>query len=261
MVIITLVSLYPIFLLIVTAFKSNKEFVFNKISIPIEPTLEPIKNAINNGLFFRWMLNSTIVTFTSVILAIIIAVIAAYPLAKMKFRGQNAIVNILIALLVVPSVALVVPLYALFAYMQITDTYLGITIIYAGLIIPFAVYFLISFFKTIPNELLESARIDGCTNIRILTNIIIPLSRPAIVTLIIINALWVWNELIIALIFLHSDEMRTIMVGLTVFQSRFSTNITSVFAGLLLASIPLIALYIAFQRFFIRGMIQGAIKG
>ncbi|MCL5073476.1 MAG: ABC transporter permease subunit, partial [Actinobacteria bacterium] len=120
---------------------------------------------------------------------------------------------------------------------------------------------LVSFFKTIPNELMESATIDGCSSIKVLFKIIVPLSKPAIVTLIITNALWVWNELIIALVFMHTDKMRTVMGGLTVFQSKYSTNITTTFAGLFIGSLPLIILYISFQRYFIRGIISGALKG
>ena len=261
MVIIVLLALYPIFLLFVNAFKGSEEYLINKFSIPFQPTLSSIREALHGGKFFRWMFNSFAITFGSVFLGTVFSVFAAYPLAKMNFKGKNLITNIVIILMVVPAVAMIVPLYNMMSKLELINIYQGIIVVYAAIILPFSVYLLISFFRTIPNEILDSARVDGCSNFRILISIIIPLSKPSILTLIIINALWVWNELIIALTFTHTDEMRTIMAGLTVFQARFNTNVTATFAGLFISTLPLLIIYIVFQRFFIRGLLAGAIKG
>jgi len=261
MIIIVLVALYPIFFLLVTSFKSPAEYLTNKFSIPLQPTILNFIEAMRGGKFIRWIFNSLVITFGSVMVGIILSIFAAFPLSRMQFKGRQTITNLMIVLMVIPAVAMIVPLYIMFSRFKLIDTYQGAIIIYAAILIPFSIYLLISFFKTVPNEILESARIDGCSNFKILINIIIPLSMPSIVTLIIINSLWVWNELIIALVFLHTDSMRTVMAGLTVYQAKFGTNVTAVFAGLFISSLPLIILYIVFQRFFIRGLVSGAIKG
>ncbi len=127
--------------------------------------------------------------------------------------------------------------------------------------IPFSIFLLTNFFRAIPRELIESALTDGATNLRVLVQIILPLSAPALVTLVVVNALWVWNELLIALVFLPEDELKTLMVGITVFRSRYNLDVPITMAGMLLASIPMILLYIFGQRFFIRGLTAGAVKG
>ncbi|MCK5568814.1 MAG: carbohydrate ABC transporter permease, partial [Spirochaetes bacterium] len=122
-------------------------------------------------------------------------------------------------------------------------------------------YLLTSFFRTLPGEIVEAAIMDGCSNFKVLSKILVPLSIPPVLTLIIVNALYVWNDLLIALVFLPKNKMRTLMVGVTIFKSRFNLDVPLTMAGLLMISLPMIILYIVFQRFFIRGLTSGALKG
>jgi ABC-type glycerol-3-phosphate transport system permease component len=118
-----------------------------------------------------------------------------------------------------------------------------------------------SFFKTLPREIVEAAIVDGCGTFKILSKVLVPLSMPPVVTLIIVNALYVWNDLLIALVFLPKTEMRTLMVGITIFKSRFNLDVPLTMAGLFLISLPMILVYVIFQRFFVRGLTSGALKG
>jgi ABC-type glycerol-3-phosphate transport system permease component len=136
-----------------------------------------------------------------------------------------------------------------------------VILIYAGLTTPFSVYMLTNFFRSIPRELIESALTDGASHLRVLLQIVVPLSLPALVTLVVVNSLYVWNELLIALVFLPEDELKTLMVGLTVFRSRYNLDVPVTMAGMLLAALPMIILYVFGQRFFIRGLTAGAVKG
>ena len=120
---------------------------------------------------------------------------------------------------------------------------------------------LTNFFKTIPHEIVESALIDGASLLDILVRIVLPLSAPALVTMIVVNALWVWNDLLIALILLPDDNLRTLMVGITLFGGRFSNDVPVAVAGMLMAALPMFLLYVVGQRYFIHGMVAGAIKG
>jgi raffinose/stachyose/melibiose transport system permease protein len=156
---------------------------------------------------------------------------------------------------------MIIPLFLLLARLQLISTYPGAILVYAGLLTPFSIYLLTNFFKSIPHEIIESALIDGASSFDVLLRIVLPLSGPALMTLIVVNTLAVWNDLLIALVLLPQDQMRTLMVGVTVFGSRYNSDIPVAMAGMLLASIPMLLLYLVGQRYFIRGLVAGALKG
>lgn len=260
LVISSVIALYPVLWMISMAFKDKAQYFENKYFFSWPLKLTSLFKAVRGGKFALWFLNSTVLTLGSVILSTFIAIIAAYAFAKMKFRGKDIIMNILISVMVIPVVVLIVPLFILYTQAGLMSTYQGLIIMYTAIVLPFSVYLLTNFFKTIPSEIMEAGIIDGCSTFRILTKIVIPLSGPSITTLIVVNALWVWNELLLALVFLPKDELRTLMVGITVFKSRYNIDIPVTMAGLFLTTLPMIILYIIFQRFFIRGLTAGAIK-
>ncbi len=261
LIIITIIALYPIYWMIVTAFKSQPDYLVNKFGFPQALHFGNLITALRGGRFARWFLNSIIITTGATVTSTTIASFAAFAFAKMPFKGSDTLLNFVISLMVVPPVVMIVPLFILYAQLKFTSTYQGIIILYTGLTMPFSVYLLTNFFKTVPHDIVESALIDGCNHFRIMLRIYIPLSAPAIVTLIIVNALWMWNELLLALVFLPKDEMRTLMVGITAFKSKLNLDIPVTMAGLFLSTLPMLVLYIVFQRFFIRGLTAGATKG
>jgi ABC-type glycerol-3-phosphate transport system permease component len=163
-------------------------------------------------------------------------------------------------MIVMPPVIMIVPLFLLMVNANLVNTYWSAIIIYTGLMIPFSIYLLTNFFRTVPREILDSGQIDGCSRLRIFTALILPLSMPALVTLVIVNALFVWNELLIALTFLQDDSVRTLMAGLTEFKGRFFLNQPLIMTGALIATIPMVVVYVAGQRFFVRGLVAGAVK-
>jgi ABC-type glycerol-3-phosphate transport system permease component len=261
LIIITLVALYPVYWMIITAFKSQPDYMLNKFGLPRTIHVVNLLTALRGGRFARWFLNSFIITVGATFASTTIASFAAFAFSKMPFRGSNTILNVVISLMVVPPVVMIVPLFILYAQLNMNSTYQGIIILYTGLTLPFSVYLLTNFFRTVPHDIVESALIDGCSHFGIMWRIFIPLSAPALVTLIIVNALWMWNELLLALVFLPKDEMRTLMVGITAFKSKLNLDIPVTMAGLFLTTLPMVVLYITFQRFFIRGLTAGATKG
>jgi ABC-type glycerol-3-phosphate transport system permease component len=167
----------------------------------------------------------------------------------------------LIALMVVPPIVLVVPLFQIAAALSQLNTYQTVIVIYTGILLPFSTFLLASFFRTISGSLIEAARIDGAGTWHIFFAIVLPLSGPAIATVVTVQSLWVWNELLIAIIFMQDDSLRTLMVGLTVFNSRYRIDVPVVMAGMLWATLPMLLLYLMGQRFFIRGLTSGSVKG
>src|SRR5205085_10486189 len=141
---------------------------------------------------------------------------------RMRVLGRNALSALGTALTVVRPVVMLLPLFILFTNLNLVSTYQGVVLSYAGLTLPLSIYMLTNFFRSIPHELIESALTDGARNLAVLLRIVLPLSAPALVTLIVVNGLWVWNELLIALIFLPSDNLKTLTVRVTVLQNKYT---------------------------------------
>ena len=257
MVGIGVLTLYPLYFILITAFKTRDEYLDNKFLPPSDPTFENFRAAFRDGELLRWIANSAGITIASVAIAAVVAALAAYPLARTRFYGRRPFMALNVMLLVVPPVVLVVPLFLFFIGLGLVNSPLAVIIIYVGLLLPFSIYLLVNFFATIPRSLEEAARIDGAGQLRTLWSVFVPLSAPAIVTIVVVNAVWVWNELLIALVFLQDDDRRTLTAGLTFFQGRFQTNEPLVMTGALIATIPMLLLYIAGQRFFVRGLTAG----
>lgn len=257
MIVVSVLTLYPLYFVVVTALKTQKEYATNRMLPPAHPTLHNFGDAFRDGELLRWMANSMIVTVAAVAVSTLIAALAAYPLSRRTFPGRKAFIGLNVMLMVIPPVVLVVPLFLLFVNLHLINSRLGVVLIYIGLLIPFSIFILVNFFATIPRSLEEAALIDGASTWRVLRFVISPLAAPAIVTVMVVNSVWVWNELLIAVVFLQDNEARTLTAGLTFFQGRFLTNDPLVMTGALIASLPMLAIYIAGQRFFIRGLSAG----
>lgn len=260
MISIAVAAIYPVYYMLATSLKTKSAWTADQFGLPLKPTLDNFGAVFADGRIPAWLLNSVLVTGASVILATIVATFAAFAIARIPFRGATFLLRLMIALMVIPPAVLILPLFLGFQPLGLVNTYQGVILIYAGMIVPISVYMLVSFFKTLPVELFESARIDGASTLRILVSIVVPLSAPGFVTLIVVNALWVWNELLIALVFLQDDNMRTLMAGLTQFKGHFSVNEPLVMAGTFIAALPMLVLFLAGQRFFVRGLVAGAVK-
>lgn len=254
------IALVPTIYMISTSLKSQDEYVRDKVGLPVSPVLDHFKSALIDSPFLLWMTNSVILVVGSVLLSAVVSCLGAYAIARMRFAGRDTLFAVSTSLMAVPPVVMIVPLFVLYTQLDLISTYRGAIIIYAGLITPFSVYLLTTFFSTLPNELFESARIDGANDLAILWRVVVPLSLPALLTLVVVNSLYVWNDLLIAIIFLQDDASRTLMAGLSVFQGRYNNQIPLTMAGMVIASAPMVILYIAFQKYFIRGLMAGAIK-
>ena len=256
-----LLILFPGYFLLITPFKTQANYSADKLGLPDPFFFGNFATALRGGRFFLWFANSMIMVVGAVILSTVVAALAAFAFSRMRFRGQTPLLAIITALMVIPPVVMIIPLFIFFSSVGMSGSYLSAVLVYAGLVTPFAVYLLTNFFRTIPHEIVESALIDGATTLEILTHILIPLSAPALVTLVVVNSLWVWSDLLIALVLLPTDEKRTLMVGITVFGSRYNSDVPVAIAGMIMASIPMLLLYIVGQKYFTRGLVAGALKG
>ena len=260
LLIFSLIAVYPVYYMVVTAFKTRQNWLHDQFGLPNPVTLQNFADAFSRGNIPLWFGNSLIVTFFSLIASTVVSALAAYAIARFRFAGRAFYFNSMIALMVIPPAVLILPLFVLMVNISLVNTLTSVIIIYSGLLIPFSVYLLVSFFRSLPSELFDAAAIDGCTNLDTFWRITLPLSTPALVTLVVVNALFVWNELLIALVFLQSESAKTLMPGLTTFKGHFTLNEPLIMAGTLIATVPMILLYLFGQRLFVEGLVAGAVK-
>jgi ABC-type glycerol-3-phosphate transport system permease component len=256
-----LVTLYPIYYIFSNSLKSRPAYAENPLAPPYQPVLYNFVQVFRAPNFLRWFLNSALLTASTAVLCLLISALGAFALSRMRFRGRKVLTNASIALMVIPEIVMIIPLFVLMARVRLVNTYPSAIIIYTGMFLPFAMYLLRSFFITVPQALIESALIDCCGSLRIFATIVLPLSRPILLSLFVVCSLYVWNELLVALIFLQREQMRTLMVGLALFQGRFSINTPLIMAGMAVATAPMLILYGFCQRYLIRGLIAGSLAG
>jgi raffinose/stachyose/melibiose transport system permease protein len=257
LIVISLAALYPLYFIVATAIRSNTAYQLDPTGLPTHPTLSALRSMVLHQPLPRWMWNSFLVTVSSVAASTLIALLAAYAAVFGRFRGHKVFLSTSVALMVVPPVTLLVPMFVFMVNTGWVNHLQSVIVFYTGLLVPFAVFFLSNFFRTVPNELIEAASSEGAGPFTVLRRIVLPLSGAATFTLVVVQAIWVWNELLIALVFLQNENARTLMAGLTQFQGRFATNEPLVLAGALISIAPVVLLYLSGQRFFVRGLTAG----
>ncbi|SNY24142.1 carbohydrate ABC transporter permease [Paractinoplanes atraurantiacus] len=264
-VVMTLVALLwisPLVLLVITAVRPLSDFIANgPLSWPGTFTFDNFADAWGIGNFATTYRNSLILLVLKVPLGVFISAMLAFALAKLRIRFGTAIMYTVFLGLTIPIYITIVPVFVMARSAGITDSLIGLIGPYLAFGIPFEVLVLQSFFRQLPDEILEAARIDGAGAWRTFLTIALPLSAPALVTVFILDAVATWNEFLFALILLNSDAHKTIPVGLLNFQGQFSNNNTGLAAGILIAVVPILVAYTFLQRWIVGGLTAGASKG
>jgi raffinose/stachyose/melibiose transport system permease protein len=255
--IICVAALYPLWFIVSTALKSNAAYQVDPTGFPSHPTLTSLRSILTDQPVPRWMWNSFLVTLSSVAVSTLIALFAAYAIVFGRFRGHRVFLSTSVALMVVPPVTLLVPMFVFMVDSGWVNHLQSVIFFYCGLLVPFGIFFLTNFFRTVPQELVEAAAVEGAGPFTVLRSVVMPLSGAASFTLIVVQSIWVWNELLIALVFLQDESARTLMAGMAQFQGRYATNQPLVMAGALISILPIVLLYLSGQRFFVRGLTAG----
>ncbi len=261
LLIVALLCLFPIVWMLSTSLKGTQEAFASYSLIPETWRFSNYSEAWGQANFGIYFLNSIIYTFTVMVGVWIISTMGAYGFARLKIPGKNGIFYILVGSLMIPIPGSFIPLYLLMNYYHLTGTRLGyvLPMISAGLAT--SIFILKSFFESVPKEFEEAATIDGCSKFGIFSKIMVPLSKPAWITVLIFTALSTWNDYLWALIMFNRKELMPIQVGLRVFQGQYFTRYEMLMAGTAIAAIPVIALYIFFQKSIVSGVMSGGIKG
>lgn len=250
----------PLYVLITTALKTNKEIYTNPVGLPAAPQWENFLMAIEKGKILTYAANSIIVTVISVILIIILQTMCSYGLYRLQHtKFGRFLYGFCVTGLMIPMVGYS-SLIILYRNAGLYDSRAALVVASVASSLPFAVMFLVSHMKHVPSDLIDAARVDGCSNFRILTNVVAPVIMPAITSIGVLNTINVWNNMIMPMLLMSSSEKYTIPIGLMSFKGNYSTQYNYLFAGIIITAIPMLVLYFTCQKKFVESM-AGSVKG
>jgi len=261
LIVLSVLFVIPLVFIAFTAVKSNADLMNHPFyTLPKQLHWDNFLKAWKQGRMDMYMKNTVLISVIKVPLGILIEALAAFALTRLHFKWSEPLFTLFLVGMMIPMQATLVPLNILLNKTHLVSTYPGIILIYIGFGIPFGILILRGFFRTIPKELDEAALIDGCGDIGKFLRVIIPLSMPAIATLVIFDFMATWNEFLLAQIFITKDTMKTITTGLMAFRGQFTTDYTLLNAAVLISIVPIFIVYLTFQKYFVNGM-AGSVKG
>ncbi len=254
------IVLGPLLLVVSNALRPTREIFKNPIGLPTSPSFASFVKAWEEASFNTYFLNSLMITVASVLLATAVASLASYILGRYTFSGSRLLAAYFLAGLMLPFRLAIVPLFLLLNNMGLIDNRVGLILVYAATGIPFSVFILSSFFRQLPKELSEAARIDGAGEFTIFGRIMLPLVRPALATVIVFQFVPLWNDFFFPLVLLRSTSKWTLPVGMTRFFGEFQADWSTLFAGLIITTLPLIILFLLATKQIIAGLTAGINK-
>lgn len=256
-----LVVFMPILGIVLSAFKTNTEVIRGPFALPQQWRVENFVNAWTAGRFSSYFRSSVIVVIPVVVVSIFLSTLTGYAFGTLRFPGHDLLFYIFLVGIMVPFEAVVIPLYHSLRNVGLINTYWALILPQIGLSVSFGTFWMTGFFRNAPAELIDAAYVDGCNSWQTLWLVLWPLARPAVLTLVVLIFMWTWNEFLLALVLVQSENLRTLPVGLAFFQGRFTSDIPRLAAGALIVAGPILVIYVFFQRHFIQGIVGGAIKG
>ena len=256
-----LLVLMPVFFLFNSSLRETNSFASDPFSLARDPHWENFQQVWSDGAFATYLKNSLIVTGGSLFLILICALGAGFVLGRYNFKGNAVIFGFVLTGMLIPAKLAILPLFIQLKWMNLLDSHFGLILVYASGALPAAVFIMSGFFRSLPSDLDNAARIDGANEFQLLTRVLVPLVRPGLAIVAIYSAIPIWNDFFLPLVFLQSPENKTIMQGLTVFFGQYASQWGVLFAGLTMAALPLIVLYLILSEQFIKGLTAGAVKG
>lgn len=256
-----IMTILPIIWLIISSFKTNFEFETQPFSFPKVWQVQNYLNAFKMANLGRLFLNSVIVAVCTTALNMLIASMAAFVIAREEFRFKNGLLSLILSGILIPIIALMVPYFKIISSVGLYDTLLALIITYSAINIPISVFLIHGFMCTIPKELEEAATIDGCSFFQRFSKVILPLTKPGLVTAGTFVLIICWNEFTYAMLLTSSEASRTLQLGIRFFRSQFVTDYTSMLAAIVITMVPTIFMYIFLHNKIISGMTSGAVKG
>lgn len=249
---------YPLVWMVYSSFKTDREIFLTPWSLPESFQINNWIKAWETGSLGRYFLNSAFVTSVSVALIVFLSSLAAYAFARLKFKGREFLFYIFLLGLILPVQIVIIPLFAFFNRTGLLNTYFALILPYITWGLPLSIYIFRSFFLTLPEDIADAAKIDGCSLFGLYWRIMLPMIRPALMTIVILQSINVWNEFLLALLFIYENELKTLPVGLLAFYGYHNVNYKLIFSALSITTIPILVVYFIFQKQIVSGLTTGA---
>jgi raffinose/stachyose/melibiose transport system permease protein len=260
MTLASLIFLIPLVWMMLSSFKTQAQIFDSPFSLPTSIDLGNWSRAWDEGNLGQYAINSILVTTVSVFAILVLGAMAAFALSRLKFRTRGLLLVVLALGLLLPVQSYFVAQSTILNRLNITDTRWALIIPYIGLGISLSVYLLKAYLDSVPRELFECARMDGCGDVRMFFAIVLPLLRPGLATVGTFSVLAAWNEFLLATLYIQSDDLKTIPVGLVAFTGKYATDYPLLFSALSIVTIPMIAIYVIFHRQVIQGVTEGTTR-
>lgn len=257
---LSLTVLLPVVWIVSTALKTRAEVSQGPLALPSTWVWANFPDAWVVGRFGTYFLNSVLVVVPVVAGVLLISLLAAYAFSMYEFRGKHWLFVLLLGGLTIPIGVLVVPLYYQMLTLGLINTHWALVLPEIAISLPFGVLLLRSFMLGIPRDILAAGRMDGATDWQLLWYVVAPLTKPALLSLLIFTFMWSWNQFLLPVVLVQTEAVRTLPLGLSFFQGRYSSNLPLLMAGATISFLPIVVIYVAFQRQFIKGITAGAIK-
>lgn len=262
LVVVAIIWIAPFIFIVFTSLKSTAQVMTSSaFAPPTEPQFSNFTAAWARGRFSTTFVNSAIITAVKVPLGLFLSAMAAYALAKIPMRFGKLILLLVLFGTMIPFQVMLAPIFTLVNSLGLIDTYPGVILPYLAFGIPYQVFILYGFFRAIPNELSEAARIDGASHFTTFRRVFLPVSLPVLAALFILDFVATWNEFAMALVLLQDRQMWTLPLGLSAFQGQFSRDYGQLNAAIVMTVLPATIVYLIFQRYFVSGLTSGAVKG
>ncbi|MGW4465022.1 carbohydrate ABC transporter permease [Micromonospora sp. NPDC004704] len=261
MSLLALATIYPLLFTANVAMKTRRDYILDRFSLTDALRWENIGTAWNSVGLGRYFANSLLVVTSSVVLLLLLGSMAGFALSQLRFRGSSVLFLGCLAGLFVPFQVIMVPLARIMADTALIDTYPGLVLVYVAQFLPFTVFLMTSYYRGIPPEIIDAARIDGNSVYGVYRRIMLPLGTPALLSVGILNALFCWNDVLMSLVMMPSADHRTLMVGVTALRGQYSDDIPTFASGVLIAAIPVLVVYLFLQRQIADGVAAGSTKG
>jgi len=262
LVLMLLWTAMPFYWMIATSLKHDKEiYGYEATLIPERPTLANYATVFRETPYMLYLRNSVVVAVGSTVLSMIIAVLGAYAIARLDFPGRALLARGLVFTYLVPTSLLFIPMFAMMSMLRLTDSLYGLTIAYLGFDVPFCTWLLMGYFKSVPVELEEAARVDGCNRVSALVRVVLPMSLPALVVVTFFSFTHAWNEFLYAHVFTSTTSARTVTTGLVNFMSQDVFFWGPLMASTVMSALPPVLMFLVFQRWVVKGLTLGGVKG
>lgn len=257
----SLTCIFPFIWMINSALKTNSEFMRDSLSLASHPHFENFISAVQTGDIIRNFLNSMGLSIINIILTVLCSFVVGYFISRYNFRFRNLIYLLFVSGMVIPVLSLMVPVFIQFKTLHLLDHWYTLILPYVAFSMPFSVILVENYIQSIPREMDEAAYIEGCSTFQLLTNIIFPMCSPVLSIVVINSFISAWNEFPFSLVLINDEKLRTISIGIRMFNSEHTVNYPLYIAALLISVVPIVVLYLICSKQIMKGMTVGAVKG